>query len=166
MRIPSNINQTEVGLFWLSNNNINRSFTQLKFIESRAERLIAFAIIPRYEKKPRFFNRRGCDYTLSCNQEYCMTIVWHQSMARESKRRRTLMTALVWQLTVFRGSIKLARYVAKSGVCCGLFSCTRVFHNMQNWHATCKRYPLLYFPVKITEFLWNSSFLKNCRVLL
>ncbi len=54
MRILSNINQTEVGLFWLSNNNLNRSFTKLKLIKSRAERLVAFAIIPRYEKKIRF----------------------------------------------------------------------------------------------------------------
>ncbi len=30
----------------------------------RAERLIAFAIISRYEKT-RFFNRRGCDYTVT-----------------------------------------------------------------------------------------------------
>ncbi len=37
----------------------------------------------------------------------------------------------------------------------------RVFHNMQNWHATCRRYSLLYFPVKITKFLWNSSAFKN-----
>ncbi len=37
----------------------------------------------------------------------------------------------------------------------------RVFHNMQNWRATCKRYSLLYFPVKLTEFLWNSSAFKN-----
>ncbi len=88
LRIPSNINQTEVGLFWLSNNNLNRSFTKLKFIECRAERLIAFAIIPRYEKT-QFFNRRGSDYTLSRdNWEYFMTIVWHQSTARESIRRR------------------------------------------------------------------------------
>ncbi len=40
----------------------------------------------------------------------------------------------------------------------------RVFHNMQNWCATCKRYSLLCFPVTITEFLWNSSAFKNCRV--
>ncbi len=31
----------------------------------RAERLIAFAIISRYEKKTRFLNRRGCDYTVT-----------------------------------------------------------------------------------------------------
>ncbi len=58
----------------------------------------------------------------------------------------------------------LARcYVAKSAVCRGLFSCPRVFHNMWNGRATCKRYPLLYFPVKITEFVWKSSAFKNCR---
>ncbi len=36
LRIPSNINQTSVGLFWLSNNNLNkyRWFTKLMFIES------------------------------------------------------------------------------------------------------------------------------------
>ncbi len=31
---------------------------------TRAERLIAFAIISRYEKT-RFLNRRGCDYTVT-----------------------------------------------------------------------------------------------------
>ncbi len=41
----------------------------------------------------------------------------------------------------------------------------RVFHNMQNWRATCKRYSLLCFRVKIMEFLWSSSAFKNCRVL-
>ncbi len=33
------------------------------WVPNRAERLIAFAIISRYEKT-RFFNSRGCDYTL------------------------------------------------------------------------------------------------------
>ncbi len=40
-----------------------------------------------------------------------------------------------------------------------------VLHAMQNWRATCKRYSLLYFLVKVTEFLWNSLAFKNCRVL-
>jgi len=35
---------------------------------------------------------------------------------------------------------------------------------MQNWRATCKRYFLLYFPVKITEFLWSFSAFKNSWV--
>ncbi len=61
--------------------------------------------------------------------------------------------------------IRLTRYVAKSAVCRGLFSCPRVLHNMQNWRTTCKQYLLLYFPVKITEFHWNSSAFKNCRFL-
>ncbi len=34
-------------------------------VSGRAERLIAFAIISRYDKT-RFFNRRGCDYTVTC----------------------------------------------------------------------------------------------------
>ncbi len=33
-------------------------------LSTRAERLIAFAIISQYEKI-QFFNSRGCDYTLS-----------------------------------------------------------------------------------------------------
>ncbi len=48
--------------------------------------------------------------------------------------------------------------VAESAPCRGLFSC------FQNWRATCKRYPLLCFPVKITEFVWKSSAFNNCRV--
>ncbi len=44
-------------------------------------------------------------------------------------------------------------------------SCVKAaLHTMQNWRATYKQYSLLHFPVKITEFLWNSSAFKNCRV--
>ncbi len=56
---------------------------------TRAERLIAFAIISRYEKT-RFLNGRGCDYTSRDTRELCMTIVWYLSTARESIRRRPL----------------------------------------------------------------------------
>ncbi len=46
---------------------------EVEGVGGRAERLIAFAIISRYEKT-RFFNRRGCDYTLSCEcKEVCST---------------------------------------------------------------------------------------------
>ncbi len=41
---------------------------QLTALLIRAERLIAFAIISRYEKT-QFVNRRGCDYTLSRNTQ-------------------------------------------------------------------------------------------------
>ncbi len=57
-------------------------------------------------------------------------------------------------------------------LCCQVCSLPRVVflsvghHNKRNWRATCKRYPRLYFPVKITEFVWKSSAFKNCRVLL
>ncbi len=62
----------------------------IESVLTRTERLIAFAIISQYEKT-RFFNRRGCDYTLSrYTRELCMTIVWHLSMVRESIRRRPL----------------------------------------------------------------------------
>ncbi len=38
----------------------------------------------------------------------------------------------------------------------GCFRVPRVFYNMCNWRVTCKRYSLLYFPVKITKFIWSS----------
>ncbi len=42
-------------------------------LKSRAERLIASALILQYEKT-RFFNRRGCDYILSReSKEVCLT---------------------------------------------------------------------------------------------
>ncbi len=62
----------------------------IESVLTRTERLIAFAIISQYEKT-RFFNCRGCDYTLSCyTRGLCMTIVWHLSMVRESIKRRPL----------------------------------------------------------------------------
>ncbi len=41
----------------------------------------------------------------------------------------------------------------------------RVLHVARQFCMVCKQYSLLYFPVKIMEFLWNSSAFKNCRVL-
>ncbi len=116
--------------------------------------------------------------------------VWrsYQSTVRENIRRRPLSYTVALAVLWWHAPIGLAvllqvetskqsseetsswdlwfgRYVAKSAVCRGFFFSPRVFHNMRNWCATCKQYPLLYFNVKITEFLWNSSGVKNCRFL-
>ncbi len=56
-------------------------------------------------------------------------------------------------------------------ICCNLCLCNvifargseRVLHVEHHFCMVCKLYTLLYFPVKITEFIWNSSGFKNCR---
>ncbi len=75
------------------------------WLSIRAERLIAFAIISRYEKT-RFFNRRGCDYTVTWHarvkrcvrledRSYDIKVRWEKAYRRHPlsySSRSTLMT--------------------------------------------------------------------------
>ncbi len=108
-----------------------------------------------------------------------MTIVWHPSTARESIRRRllsyssrgSLMTHTDRSSSAASSKTHLSSLQRKHQdgtlLCFQVRSLARVvfvsavFHNMRNWRATYKQYPLLYFPVKITEFVWKSSAFKN-----
>ncbi len=152
-------------------------------VELRAERLIAFAIISRYEKnifQPQRLRLYGHvthesnvwrSYVIKVQLEKALGEVrslialavlwWHTDRSSSAASRRTHLSSLQRKHQV--GTL----------ICCQVRSCPQVvflsacvFYNMRNWRATCKRYSLLYFPVKITEFVWNSSAFKNCRVLL
>ncbi len=164
--------------------SINFSQKTIAWVQNRAERLIAFAIISRYEKT-RFFNRRGCDYTVTWHARVgvkrCVRLE-DRSYDIKVRREKALgdvcsliaLTVLWWhtqrsvQQRCFKSNTSKQSSEEASSWHAMLPSprfAARVLHNMQNWCATCKRYHLLYFPVKITEFLWNSSAFKNYRVL-
>ncbi len=151
-------------------------------VSSRAERLIAFAKISRHENSIFPWTAEAaiilCHVTRESNvwRSYNIQVWWEKTLGDVLSLiafaglwwRTPIGPAALLQVkhiyAVFRGSIKLARcYVAKSAVCRGLYSCPRVFHNMQNWRATCKQYPVPFWILQLLRTAGVLTFYPTCR---